>query len=127
MGQEAMSLREVLSDERRLSGSYPAMHCASAQRPPGGVGEFIDAEVPNLHRSASVWGRGQGYFIRWGETETGASLLISKAQTSAEKRLIQGRVKYNRDQSAFQHAPWLRQNGRGGTRLTDVSGYQRGS
>src|SRR4029453_14874407 len=94
MGQEAMSLREVLSDERRLSGSYPAMHCASAQRPPGGVGEFIDAEVPNLHRSASVWGRGQGYFFRWGETETGASLLISKAQTSAEKSLIQSRVKY---------------------------------
>src|SRR5678815_5065837 len=70
------------------------MHCASAQRPPGGVGEFIDAEVPNLHRSASVWGRGQGYFIRWGETETGESLLISKARTSAEKSLIQSRVKY---------------------------------
>src|SRR5215471_5303120 len=95
MGQEAMSLREVLSDERRLSGSYPAMHCTSAQRPPGCVGEFIDAEVPNLHRSASVWGRGQGYFIRWGETETGASLLISKARTNAEKSLIQSRVKYS--------------------------------
>src|SRR5215468_7686036 len=95
MGQEAMSLREVLSDERRLSGSYPAMHCASAQRPPGCVGKFIDAEVPNLHRSTSAWGRGQGYFIHGGETETGASLLISKAQTSAEKSLIQSRVKYS--------------------------------
>src|SRR5215467_8776487 len=94
MGQEAMSLREVLSDERRLSGSYPALHCASAQRPPGGVGEFIDAELPNLHSSARTWGRGQSCFIRWGETETGASLLISKAQTNAKKSLIQSRVKY---------------------------------
>src|SRR5215471_17113410 len=94
MGQEAMSLREVLSDERRLSGRYPAMHCASAPRPPGGVGEFIDAEVPNLHSRASAWRRGHGCFIRWGATATGASLLVSKAQTSAEKSLIQSRVKY---------------------------------
>jgi len=45
--------------------------------------------------SARAWGRGQSCFIRWGETETGASLLISKAQTNAEKSLIQSRVKYN--------------------------------
>src|SRR5919201_2040910 len=94
MGQEAMPLREVLSDERRLSGSYPAMHCASAQRPSSCVGEFIEAEVPNLHSSASARRRGHGCFIRWGATETGASLLISKAQTSADKSLIQSRVKY---------------------------------
>src|SRR5262252_3646488 len=120
MGQEAMSLREVLSDERRLSGSYPALHCASAQRPPGGVGEFIDAELPNLHSSARTWGRGQSCFIRWGETETGASLLISKAQTNAEKSLIQSRVKYRTQVDRAHGSP-----GRGGHHPGAAAVYQR--
>src|SRR5215471_16161406 len=95
MGQEAMSLREILSDERRLSGGHPAMHCASAQRPLGGVGAFIDAEVPNLYRDARAWGRRHSGFLHRGETATDANPLVSAAQTSAEKSLIQGRVKYN--------------------------------
>src|SRR5262249_8298858 len=72
------------------------MHCASAQRPLGGVGAFIDAEVPNLYRDARAWGRRHSGFLHRGETATDANPLVSAAQTSAEKSLIQGRVKYNK-------------------------------
>src|SRR6516164_5941308 len=76
------------------------MHCASAQRPLGGVGAFIDAEVPNLYRDARAWGRRHSGFLHRGETATDANPLVSAAQTSAEKSLIQGRVKYSH---ALQH------------------------